>query len=162
MLVVSTSGATCPGSSEPGSVPPFEPPFPLPPVPLLPSPVEPPPGWRAQSFAEPSYGPQGLALMREGRPAGAALESLVAEDPHPELRQVAMVDADGRAAAHTGAGCVAAAGHRVATGISGQANMVEAPAVPTQHAVCNNSAQKAPRRATHAPRCESHPPKARC
>src|SRR6185503_10561848 len=54
MLVVSTSGATCPGSSEPGSVPPFEPPFPLPPVPLLPSPVEPPPGWRAQSFAEPS------------------------------------------------------------------------------------------------------------
>src|SRR6185503_4566149 len=54
-----------------------------------------------QSFAEPSYGPQGLALMREGRPAGAALESLVAEDPHPELRQVAMVDADGRAAAHT-------------------------------------------------------------
>jgi uncharacterized Ntn-hydrolase superfamily protein len=82
-----------------------------------------------QSFAEPSYGPQGLALMREGRPAAEALESLVADDPHPELRQVAMVDADGAAAAHTGAGCVSAAGHRVGAGISGQANMVESPAV---------------------------------
>src|SRR5262245_13554949 len=82
-----------------------------------------------QSFAEPSYGPQGLARMREGRAAPAALESLVADDPHPELRQVAMVDAGGRAAAHTGAGCVSAAGHRVGEGISGQANMVESPAV---------------------------------
>jgi uncharacterized Ntn-hydrolase superfamily protein len=82
-----------------------------------------------QSFAEPAYGPRGLALMGDGRAASVALDTLVGEDPHPELRQVAMVDASGGSAAHTGAGCVAAAGHRVGEGLSGQANMVAAPAV---------------------------------
>jgi uncharacterized Ntn-hydrolase superfamily protein len=82
-----------------------------------------------QSFAEPAYGPRGLGLMGGGRAAPEALDELVTEDPHPELRQVAMVDAAGRAAAHTGAACVPAAGHRVAGGVSVQANMVAAPAV---------------------------------
>ncbi len=78
-----------------------------------------------QSFAEISYGPQGLDLMRAGATALEALETLLAEDDDRELRQVAMVDADGTVAVHTGARCVEAAGHAVGDGVSAQANMME-------------------------------------
>jgi uncharacterized Ntn-hydrolase superfamily protein len=78
-----------------------------------------------QSFADPSYGPEGLARMRAGASAADALAELVAADPGAHRRQVAMVDARGRVAAHTGSGCVRAAGHLLADGISAQANMME-------------------------------------
>src|ERR1700731_2385739 len=55
-----------------------------------------------QAFVDPSYGPLGLNLMRAGRSAPEALAGLLAADEHREIRQVAMVDAQGRAAAHTG------------------------------------------------------------
>ena len=55
-----------------------------------------------QSFVDPSYGPLGLDLMRAGRSAPEALAGLLAADPEREVRQVAMVDAKGRVAAHTG------------------------------------------------------------
>ena len=55
-----------------------------------------------QSFVEPSYGPLGLDLMRNGKTAPQALAALVAGDPHPEVRQVGMVDAHGNVAGHTG------------------------------------------------------------
>jgi uncharacterized Ntn-hydrolase superfamily protein len=77
-----------------------------------------------QSFADPSYGQLGLDLMRAGRSAPDALAGLVAADPGHELRQVAMVDARGEAAAHTGANCIAEAGHIVDHGFSVQANMM--------------------------------------
>jgi uncharacterized Ntn-hydrolase superfamily protein len=77
-----------------------------------------------QSFADPSYGKLGLDLMRAGRDAPDALAGLVAADPGRELRQVAMVDAHGEAAAHTGANCIAEAGHIVDRGFSVQANMM--------------------------------------
>src|ERR671913_238220 len=54
-----------------------------------------------QSFVEPSYGPLGLELMRAGRTAEEALRALVAGDPHPEVRQVAFIDAKGVVAGHT-------------------------------------------------------------
>lgn len=79
----------------------------------------------SQSFTEPSYGPLGLALMRAGQQAGAALRDLVAADADAALRQVAMVDAAGAVAVHTGARCVAAAGHASGDGVSAQANMME-------------------------------------
>src|SRR5690606_14267557 len=50
-----------------------------------------------QSFAELDYGIEGLALMRNGATAEAALRILVREDPNAELRQVGMVDARGNA-----------------------------------------------------------------
>ncbi|HEY6104772.1 MAG TPA: DUF1028 domain-containing protein, partial [Anaeromyxobacteraceae bacterium] len=53
-----------------------------------------------QSFVDPSYGPLGLGLMRAGRSAPEALAGLLAADEGREVRQVAMVDAQGRAAAH--------------------------------------------------------------
>lgn len=82
-----------------------------------------------QSFAEPAYGPQGLARMRAGIDATAALAELTAADGEREVRQVAFVDASGRAAAHTGTGCIEAAGHEVGEGFSVQANMMASAAV---------------------------------
>jgi uncharacterized Ntn-hydrolase superfamily protein len=78
-----------------------------------------------QSFAEVTYGPEGLALMGDGVPAPAALAALVERDEHPEGRQVAMVDAAGRVEVHTGSTCVEAAGHVVGDGVACQANMME-------------------------------------
>ena len=78
-----------------------------------------------QSFAEVSYGPLGLDLMRGGKSAADALKALVAGDAAEATRQVAMVDATGIAAAHTGSGCVRAAGHATGDGVSAQANMMD-------------------------------------
>jgi uncharacterized Ntn-hydrolase superfamily protein len=77
-----------------------------------------------QSLADPAYGKLGLDLMRAGRSAPDTLAGLVASDPANALRQVAMVDAEGRAAAHTGASAIAEAGHLAGDGFSVQANMM--------------------------------------
>lgn len=82
-----------------------------------------------QSFVEPSYGPLGLQLMRTGRSAPDALKALVSTDADEAVRQVAMVDAHGRVAAHTGSRAIFAAGHHVGEGYSTQANMMENPTV---------------------------------
>jgi uncharacterized Ntn-hydrolase superfamily protein len=80
-----------------------------------------------QSFADPAYGALGLELMRRGKSAPDALRGLLAADEGREVRQVAMVDAEGRVAAHTGGKCIAAAGHAVdeAAQFSVQANLME-------------------------------------
>ena len=83
-----------------------------------------------QSFVEVSYGPLGLELMRTGRSATQALAALIAGDPHPEVRQVAMIDGNGDVAAHTGASAIEAAGHRIGRRYSVQANMMLRPTVP--------------------------------
>jgi uncharacterized Ntn-hydrolase superfamily protein len=77
-----------------------------------------------QSFVDPSYGPLGLALMRSGRAAPDALAGLLAADGGRDVRQVAMIDAQGRVAAHTGKRCIAEAGHRVGKDYSVQANLM--------------------------------------
>jgi uncharacterized Ntn-hydrolase superfamily protein len=77
-----------------------------------------------QSFADPAYGPLGLSLMRGGKGARQALDALIASDPGRELRQVAMIDVAGGVAAHTGAKCIAAAGHATGTDYSVQANLM--------------------------------------
>jgi uncharacterized Ntn-hydrolase superfamily protein len=83
-----------------------------------------------QSFVEPAYGPKGLAALRGGADPAGALAALVAADPAAAVRQVAIVDARGRVAAHTGAGCIPAAGHRTGAGYSVQANLMLAAGVP--------------------------------
>jgi uncharacterized Ntn-hydrolase superfamily protein len=83
-----------------------------------------------QSFVDPSYGPLGLELMRAGRTARDALAALLAADGTPDVRQVAMVDARGNVAAHTGDRAIAAAGDRVGNGYSVQANLMLRPTVP--------------------------------
>lgn len=77
-----------------------------------------------QSFVRVDYGPEGLSLMREGQAAPEALSVLLQADEEREVRQVAMVDAQGRTAVHTGAKCIAAAGHLVGDGFTVQANLM--------------------------------------
>ncbi len=80
-----------------------------------------------QSFVDPSYGSLGLEMMRLGKSAPDSLAGLLTSDEHREVRQVAMVDATGGIAAHTGAKCIAAAGCIVDTDnqFSCQANLME-------------------------------------
>jgi uncharacterized Ntn-hydrolase superfamily protein len=78
-----------------------------------------------QSLVEVSYGPLGLELMRAGKTAKQALDALLLADPNRDVRQVAMVDAEGRVAVHTGENCIAEAGHRSGAQYSVQANLME-------------------------------------
>ena len=59
-----------------------------------------------QALVNPPYGPQGLRLLAEGRPAAQVLELLLAADEGREARQVQLIDRAGRIAAHTGRDCV--------------------------------------------------------
>ncbi|MEY2419061.1 MAG: hypothetical protein QOG90_1741 [Actinomycetota bacterium] len=83
-----------------------------------------------QAMAEITYGPRGLQLMGAGESASTALAALLAEDEGRDTRQVAMIDADGDAAAHTGARCIAEAGHIVGDGWTVEANMMRRAGVP--------------------------------
>jgi len=83
-----------------------------------------------QSIVEPAHGPNGLDRMAAGEAAPAALSARLAADPLTEISQVGIVDAGGRAAAHTGAGCVAHAGHVVGEHWACQANMMLRDTVP--------------------------------
>ncbi len=78
-----------------------------------------------QSFVRVEYGPRGLELMKAGKSASQALEMLLAEDPQKDVRQVAMVDAQGRAGAWTGPKCIVAAGDQQGKGYSVQANLMD-------------------------------------
>lgn len=77
-----------------------------------------------QSFVDPSYGPLGLSLMRTGRSAPDALKALLAGDEGRDVRQVAMIDAQGRVNAWTGKSDIQAAGHHVGKDYSVQANLM--------------------------------------
>jgi uncharacterized Ntn-hydrolase superfamily protein len=77
-----------------------------------------------QSFVDPSYGKLGLDLMRAGKSAPDALKALLAGDEARDVRQVAMIDAQGRVDAWTGARDIQAAGHIVGQNFSVQANMM--------------------------------------
>ena len=83
-----------------------------------------------QSIAEPAYGPKGLALLRSGIEAPEALARLTGDDSAASVRQVAMVDAGGRVAVHTGDSCVREAGQYIGDGFSCQANMMLNDTVP--------------------------------
>ncbi len=78
-----------------------------------------------QSFIDPSYGPLGLDLMRAGKSAPDALKSLIAGDDGRDVRQVAMIDASGRVASHTGVRCIPSAGNLVGNNFSVQANLMD-------------------------------------
>jgi uncharacterized Ntn-hydrolase superfamily protein len=77
-----------------------------------------------QSLAERSYGPLGLELLEAGKTPEQALAALTTSDPDEAVRQVAILSADGSAAAHTGELCIADAGHQVGDGYSVQANIM--------------------------------------
>ena len=77
-----------------------------------------------QANAEVSYGPHGLELLRQGLGAREALDRLLAADPGASGRQVAIVDAHGSVATHTGSLCIPFAGHATGDAVSCQANIM--------------------------------------
>jgi len=77
-----------------------------------------------QSFVNRSFGPRGLKLLRQGLSPKQVVEELRASDKGREMRQLAVIDSEGRAAAYTGDRCVPEAGHHVGDGYSVQANMM--------------------------------------
>ena len=77
-----------------------------------------------QSFVDPSYGKNGLDLMRGGKSAPDTLKELLGKDEAREVRQVAMIDAQGRVDAWTGKNDIQAAGHIVGKNFSVQANLM--------------------------------------
>jgi len=77
-----------------------------------------------QSFVDPSYGKNGLDLMRGGKSAPDTLKELLGKDDAKEVRQVAMIDAQGRVEAWTGRNDIQAAGHIVGKNFSVQANLM--------------------------------------
>lgn len=77
-----------------------------------------------QAWANPRYGSDGLALLREGVPADEVVVRLTDADEHRAERQLGVVDGEGRAAAYTGADCSAWAGHRTGERYAAQGNIL--------------------------------------
>jgi len=77
-----------------------------------------------QSYANPRYGPEGLELLREGYSAEEVVERLTAADGDRALRQLGIVDGEGRAATFTGEECHAWAGGRTGSGYAAQGNIL--------------------------------------
>ena len=78
-----------------------------------------------QSLVNPDFGPQGLALLKAGLTAQQTVNALVATDKGEMYRQLAIVDANGNVAVHTGDKCIKEAGHQTGVGFSVQANMMK-------------------------------------
>ncbi len=77
-----------------------------------------------QSYANPRYGPDGLALLREGLSAHEVVERLTADDEGRETRQLGVVDGQGRAATFTGRDCIEWAGGRAGPCYAAQGNIL--------------------------------------
>jgi uncharacterized Ntn-hydrolase superfamily protein len=77
-----------------------------------------------QSFANTSYGPRGLDMMAKGLSAEQTLKKLLEEDAEKDLRQVGLVDEQGRAATFTGSGCFSWAGGLTGPGYACQGNIL--------------------------------------
>ncbi len=77
-----------------------------------------------QARANPAFGPRALEHLAEGCQAANVLRQLLDADDHPAGRQVALVDATGVPAAHTGGECQPWAGHLVDDGVSCQGNIL--------------------------------------
>jgi uncharacterized Ntn-hydrolase superfamily protein len=77
-----------------------------------------------QSYANPRYGPDGLALLRQGLPAAEVVERLTAADEGRDKRQLGVVDADGGSASLTGPGCHDWAGGVTGPGFAAQGNIL--------------------------------------
>jgi len=77
-----------------------------------------------QAYANPRYGPDGLALLREGLKAEEVVQRLVAADDGRDERQLGIVDGHGGSASWTGPKCNEWAGHRTGPGYAAQGNIL--------------------------------------
>src|SRR5581483_12011935 len=76
-----------------------------------------------QALANPRYGPDGLALLRQGLPAEAVVERLTAADEGAADRQLGVVDGRGNGAGYTGSECLPWCGDRSGPGYAAQGNL---------------------------------------
>jgi uncharacterized Ntn-hydrolase superfamily protein len=77
-----------------------------------------------QAYANPRYGPGGLALLRDDVPAAEVVRRLTDADEGRDERQVGVVDRHGGSASYTGAACLDWAGHRTGAGYAAQGNIL--------------------------------------
>lgn len=94
-----------------------------------------------QSLVDFAYGPLGLDMMRLGKSSQEALDGLLASDPQNQVRQVAIIDRNGKVATHTGTGCIAFAGHQQGRHYSVQANLMRNNTVPAAMAAAFESSE---------------------
>ena len=80
-----------------------------------------------QAHAKIAFGPDGLQMLDGGRSASEVLSALISDDPGAETRQLAIIDAYGGVAAHTGKKCHAWAGHLIGDHYSCQGNILVGP-----------------------------------
>ena len=83
-----------------------------------------------QSIAEVAHGPGALEKLAQGLAPAQALAAILESDELRDFRQLGLVDAGGRVAAHTGPDCIPHAGHVCGEGFACQANMMARPGVP--------------------------------
>src|SRR5213083_194501 len=77
-----------------------------------------------QAYANPRYGPSGLALLHEGLSGQEVVDRLTAADEGRDHRQLGVVDREGRAATYTGKECMEWAGGRTGTCYAAQGNIL--------------------------------------
>lgn len=82
-----------------------------------------------QALINPTYGPRGLRLLREGVPAQTIVDVLTGSDEGRATRQLHVQDTSGRIAAYTGEECIPWCGHAVHSGFSVAGNMLAGPGV---------------------------------
>jgi uncharacterized Ntn-hydrolase superfamily protein len=77
-----------------------------------------------QSLVNVSFGPRGLELLKRGKTAAEVVGELIGSDENREARQLAVIDAEGSVATHTGQKCIPEAGHYIGDNFSVQANLM--------------------------------------
>ena len=97
-----------------------------------------------QSWANVSYGPDGLKLLAQGKSPAEAMKILTEADARREFRQVGIVDAKGRAESFTGKRCNDWAGHQTGKHYAAQGNILAGEAVVKDMAAAYEKAQKKP------------------
>jgi len=97
-----------------------------------------------QALVNPLYAVPALDALARGEPPDAVVRVLTAADPGRDHRQLHMIDAAGRVAAHTGAACIGWCGHRGGDGYSAAGNMLAGPDVLAATAAAYESAAALP------------------
>lgn len=83
-----------------------------------------------QSFVNPAFGPDGLALLKSGMTAEQVVDKLIAEDEGRDVRQLAIIDVNGNVKSYTGKNCIPGAGNIIGENYSVQANLMLNDKVP--------------------------------
>jgi uncharacterized Ntn-hydrolase superfamily protein len=77
-----------------------------------------------QSLVNVSFGPRGLDLLKQRKSAPEVVQELIDADEGQDVRQLAVIDSQGKVATHTGANCIPEAGHYIGDNFSVQANLM--------------------------------------